>query len=582
MRAATMSRTPDTISQVPDVTVIVAVYNTMPYLTRCLMSLVRQSIGRSRLEVIAVDDGSTDGSGVVLDRFVRRFPDLFTVIHQPNSGGPAGPSNRGLRLATGRYVFFLGADDYLGRSALARLVAAGDGWGADVVAGRMVGCNGRFVPQAIFARTDPDVDLYTSALPFAMSNTKLFRRSLLTEHGIRFPESLPFGSDQPFTVAACVHARKISVLADYDYYYAVRRHDAANITYQSSHRQRLACTAQIMAATAALLPPGAHRDAILHRSFASELSKLTRADFLTLDPATQTDIAAGIATLADQYLTEPIATRLDVNRRLRLRLAQHHHLNHLRTLIAHNTTHQPPPLTLDHHPHGDRLYATYPGFRQSPDFPDPWYLVTDSPTHTIAHHLTLTDLTWRRHHGRTTLSVTAHSPHPPATVTAAELHLVAGRTRTPVTVRPHPGGSTIQAELSLRDLLAHRPRSADSQDVHIAAGPGSFTSPVAIRMPGTVTGGERLTFAGSAAFVIRPTRRTDGELAIDAIPVTLGRLARRIRERLLPDRGLAPSPKVAASTAPVSSPSAATAAVAAPGQAPAQQLTPGAPARSPQ
>ena len=340
-----MSRTPDTIAQVPDVTVIVPVYNTMPYLTRCLMSLVRQSIGRSRLEVIAVDDGSTDGSGVVLDRFVRRFPDLFTVIHQPNSGGPAGPSNRGLRLATGRYVFFLGADDYLGRQALARLVAAGDGWGADVVAGRMVGCNGRFVPQAIFARTDPDVDLYTSALPFAMSNTKLFRRSLLVEHDIRFPESLPFGSDQPFTVAACVHARKISVLADYDYYYAVRRHDAANITYRASHRQRLACTTAIMAATADLLPAGPRRDAILHRSFASELSKLTRPDFLTLDPATQTDIAAGIATLADQYLTEPIAARLDVNRRLRLRLAQHHHLDHLRTLISHNSTHQPPPLT---------------------------------------------------------------------------------------------------------------------------------------------------------------------------------------------------------------------------------------------
>ena len=379
MRAATMSRTPDTIAQVPDVTVIVAVYNTMPYLTRCLMSLVRQSIGRSRLEVIAVDDGSTDGSGVVLDRFVRRFPDVFTVIHQPNSGGPAGPSNRGLRLATGRYVFFLGADDYLGRSALARLVAAGDGWDADVVAGRMVGCNGRFVPQAIFARTDPDVDLYTSALPFAMSNTKLFRRSLLTEHGIRFPESLPFGSDQPFTVAACVHARKISVLADYDYYYAVRRHDAANITYRASHRQRLACTEAIMDATATLLPPGPRRDAILHRSFASELSKLTRPDFLTLDPA-------------------------HPNR-------HHRRHRHPRRPIPHRTHRRPPrrqppptptpgptppprPPPHPHHPQqhpptptpaprppppGDRLYATYPGFRQSPQLPRP--LVPRSPTH---------------------------------------------------------------------------------------------------------------------------------------------------------------------------------------------------------
>jgi poly(ribitol-phosphate) beta-N-acetylglucosaminyltransferase len=506
----------------------------MPYLTRCLMSLVRQSIGRSRLEVIAVDDGSTDGSGVVLDRFVGRFPDLFTVIHQPNSGGPAGPSNRGLRLATGRYVFFLGADDYLGRQALARLVTAADAYGADVVAGRMVGCNGRFVPQAIFARTDPDVDLYTSALPFAMSNTKLFRRSLLVEHHIRFPESLPFGSDQPFTVAACVAARKISVLADYDYYYAVRRHDDANITYRASHRQRLACTAAIMAATADLLPPGPRRDAILHRSFASELSKLTRPDFLTLDAATQTQITTGIATLANQYLTDPIAARLDVNRRLRLRLAQHHHHQHLLTLIGHNSTHQPPPLHLDHHPHGDRLYATYPGFGQ-PDFPDPWYLVTDSPTHTIAHHLTLTDLTWRRHHGRTTLTLTAHSPHPPATVTAADLHVTVATTEARITACPTgAGGTFVCAEIPLRDLLVGRPRWANTHDVLIhTVDPTRNRTPIPVRIAPCAIGHERLTLAGARPYVIRPTHRADGEVAVDIIPVTAHRIARRVWAILL-------------------------------------------------
>ncbi len=531
MRGESRSTSRGLADTVPDVTVIVPVYNTMPYLTRCLMSLVRQSIGRSRLEVIAVDDGSTDGSGVVLDRFVRRFPDVFTVIHQPNSGGPAGPSNRGLRLATGRYVFFLGADDYLGRQALARLVAAGDEYGSDVVAGRMVGCNGRFVPQAIFARTDPDVDLYTSALPFAMSNTKLFRRSLLLEHGIAFPESLPFGSDQPFTVAACVHAAKISVLADYDYYYAVRRHDAANITYRASHRQRLACTAAIMAATANLLPPGPRRDAILHRSFASELSKLTRPDFLTLDSATQHEVAAGIATLADQYLTDPIAERLDVNRRLRLRLAQHHHHDHLRTLIGHNSTHQPPPLHLDP-PHGGRLYATYPGFRQTPHFPDPWYLVTDSPTHTIAHHLQGTTLTWTRHsQRRTTLTLAAHSPHPHADFATADLRLTVGTTEATLSAcSADAGGTFVRAEIPLRDLLAGRPRLANTHDVVIhTADPTRNRSPIPVRIGPDAVGRPRLRLAGPRAYVIRPTHRADGEVAIDIIPVTPGRIARRLR-----------------------------------------------------
>ena len=96
----------------PDVTVVVPVYNTMTYLTAKLDSLVRQTLitreGRhERLEVVAVDDGSTDGSGEELDRYAARHPDLFTVVHQPNSGGPAGPCNVGLARARGRYVFFL-------------------------------------------------------------------------------------------------------------------------------------------------------------------------------------------------------------------------------------------------------------------------------------------------------------------------------------------------------------------------------------------------------------------------------------------------------------------------------------------
>ncbi|HEX6873954.1 MAG TPA: glycosyltransferase, partial [Micromonosporaceae bacterium] len=214
----------------PDVSVVVAVYNTMPYLTACLSSLVQQSIGRERLEIIAVDDGSTDGSGRELDRFALSYPDTVRVIHQRNSGGPAEPSNRGLDLARGRYVFFVGADDYLGREALQRLVDAADRYGSDVVLGRLVGVHSRYVHQEIFARSQAEIGLFDSALPFALSNTKLFRRDLIERHKLRFPEHMPVLSDQPFTLEACLRASRISVLADYDYYYAVRRLNSSNIT----------------------------------------------------------------------------------------------------------------------------------------------------------------------------------------------------------------------------------------------------------------------------------------------------------------------------------------------------------------
>src|SRR5689334_7557463 len=102
----------------PTVTVIVAVYNTAAYLPETLSSLERQTLGLHEMQVILVDDGSTDGSGEIVDAFARQHPESVVALHQPNSGTPAVPFNRGLDCATGRWVFFLGSDDVLDDDAL--------------------------------------------------------------------------------------------------------------------------------------------------------------------------------------------------------------------------------------------------------------------------------------------------------------------------------------------------------------------------------------------------------------------------------------------------------------------------------
>ncbi|MFF8829579.1 glycosyltransferase family 2 protein [Streptomyces sp. NPDC015131] len=343
----------------PDVTVVVAVYNTMPYLTECLNSLVGQSIGLDRLEVVAVDDGSTDDSGRELDRFAETYPNTVKVIHQANSGGPAAPSNRALELATGRYVYFIGSDDHLGKEALERMVACADKHGSDVVVGKMVGTNGRYVHQALYKKSDPDVSLYDSALPFTLANTKLFRRELVEKHKLRFPEDLPVGSDQPFTIEACVRAAKISVLADYTYYYAVKRGDASNITYRANHLARLRCTERIMHFTASLVEPGPRRDAVLKRHFTWELAKLIQDDFPALDAVTRTEVCAGIAALADAYFTDELRDAMDVKRRLRICLAQRGEVDALVRAIEEEAEHGSPPLLLE----DGRAFVRYPGFR---------------------------------------------------------------------------------------------------------------------------------------------------------------------------------------------------------------------------
>ncbi|MFD9289270.1 glycosyltransferase family 2 protein [Streptomyces sp. NPDC060030] len=345
----------------PDVTVVVAVYNTMPYLTECLNSLVGQSIGLDRLQVVAVNDGSTDDSGPELDRFAAKYPGTITVLHQANSGGPAAPSNRALELATGRYVYFIGSDDYLGEEALERMVACADEHGSDVVVGKMVGTNGRYVHQKLYEKSDPDISLYDSALPYTLANTKLFRRELVEKHGLRFPEDMPVGSDQPFTIEACVRARKISVVADYTCYYAVKRGDASNITYRADHVARLHCVAKIMKHTADLIEAGPKRDAVFKRHFEWELSKLLQKDFAALEPETQRQVCEGIAALLDAYYTDSLRDNTGVTRRVRFGLAQRGAIGELSRALTEEADHGAPAFLLE----DGRAFATYPGFRDS-------------------------------------------------------------------------------------------------------------------------------------------------------------------------------------------------------------------------
>ncbi len=346
----------------PDVSVIVAVYNTMPYLTRCLTSVVTQSIGLDRLEIIAVDDGSTDDSGRELDRFARRHPGSVTVLHQANSGGPAAPSNRALETATGRYVFFLGSDDYLGREALERMVAMADRHGSDVVLGKMVAVGDRSVPGAVFRHAAPQIDLVGSGAMYALSNTKLFRRTLITEHGLRFPEDLPIGSDLPFTLEAYVRAGVVSVLGDYDCYHAVRRPNNANITFRATFGDRIRVCARALDLLVRISDRSDLKEELQLRLLKVDLLRVVGASFLALDEAGRGACTQAVASFVETYYGEDygrLEPRLTVPQRLRFRWALRRDAAALAELIAMDEQGASPPTLLE----GERAYATFPGFR---------------------------------------------------------------------------------------------------------------------------------------------------------------------------------------------------------------------------
>lgn len=476
-----------------DVDVIVPVYNTMPYLRQCLDSVVRQTIGLDRLHIIAVDDGSTDGSGAELDRFAARYPGTFTVIHQENSGGPAGPCNRALDVATGRYVTFLGADDHLGRESLARQVAAADEWDSDVLIARVVGVNSRYIEQDIFARSEPQIGLLDSPLARSLANTKLFRRELLERHHIRYPEDLPIGSDLPFTLEACHRARRVSVLSDYDHYFAVRRFTATNITYLSRHPLRLRTVERMLEFLSGLIEPGKERDVVLVRHFEHEVTKLLEDDFLRLDRPVQELVHSGVKRIARDYLTDDIAAKLPVETRIRVGVARDGSVDDLIAVIRQDAE-VGVPRTVERE---GRLFAAYPVEVDVTTAPD-WRAKLDA-----------TGMRW----DGGILTITARTPLPDPGPIAASAEGVPAQTTV--------DGSRVRMRFRAADLVAASGASGQRRIVL------ANTTPV--RAPHFQRPLPRVRLKGTRAYVITPVRDVSGRLMISVVPVT----PRRVLSRLL-------------------------------------------------
>ena len=117
------------MAQQPRVSIIVPVYNTGDFLEECLDSLVSQTL--SNIEILCIDDGSSDHSPAILDAYASRDARV-KVVHQANSGVSTS-RNKGLDMASGEYVQFVDSDDYIETYSCERLVAVADKDQADIV-----------------------------------------------------------------------------------------------------------------------------------------------------------------------------------------------------------------------------------------------------------------------------------------------------------------------------------------------------------------------------------------------------------------------------------------------------------------
>lgn len=206
------------------VSIIIPVYNAQDSLTRCMDSVLKQEF--TDFEVLAVDDGSPDRSGALLDSYSRKDARV-RVLHQENRGVSAA-RNRALKEARGEYIQFVDADDYIPLDSTKNLVRAARDNRADLVVGAFY----RVVKDTLSIKSDieesgvltqKEYSSYMMAKPadfyYGVLWNKLYKRSLIQQHNLHMDEQLHWCEDTVFNLEYVLRCRRIAVTQLPVYYY---------------------------------------------------------------------------------------------------------------------------------------------------------------------------------------------------------------------------------------------------------------------------------------------------------------------------------------------------------------------------
>lgn len=204
------------MSATPKLSVVVPVYDVEQFLDECLESIATQQL--DSIEVILVNDGSTDSSPDIAESWARRDP-RFTVIHQENAGLGAA-RNVGARHAVGEYLTFLDSDDKTPPAAYRLMTETLDETGSDFVTGNVMRFNSTRTWQAPMyegvcstTRLRTHVTRDHVLLKDLLAHNKVWRRRFWDDEALRFREGVLY-EDLPTTIPAHLKATSVDVLAD--------------------------------------------------------------------------------------------------------------------------------------------------------------------------------------------------------------------------------------------------------------------------------------------------------------------------------------------------------------------------------
>lgn len=199
---------------------VIPAYNVSDYIAECLDSVIASDA--EDYEIILIDDGSTDNTGSVCDRYAADFPELIKVYHQENVG-LAGTRNNGIKYSSGEYIFFLDSDDYISAKGVKALIDTAEAFHLDVMQTSNQWLNehtGESGKHILLTGTDVLLD-HNGIRREILNSCKndflafvwrfLYRRAFLIENNIFF-EAVRFLEDAPFNMHVLGAAERFMVV----------------------------------------------------------------------------------------------------------------------------------------------------------------------------------------------------------------------------------------------------------------------------------------------------------------------------------------------------------------------------------
>ncbi|MDO5569388.1 MAG: glycosyltransferase [bacterium] len=206
------------------VSIILVVYNTSKYLRKCLTSLVNQTL--KEIEIIAINNGSTDDSIDILKEYQQKYPDILKVID--NKAKSIGETrNEGIEHATGEYIGFIDDDDFVDTTMYEEYYKYAKENKLDIVVGNYIKCFESTLDRIEFKVPYFDIsNIYENKQILNKINCtswgKIYKKDIINKNNIIFAENLKY-EDVVFVYKALINAKRIGHINKSMYYYLIRK-----------------------------------------------------------------------------------------------------------------------------------------------------------------------------------------------------------------------------------------------------------------------------------------------------------------------------------------------------------------------